>query len=135
MSFKATADTSFNTAIVTAKIRAAVQLSVERACEIITEEAQAICPVRTGALRESIGWATEEQSGGIVGTVTAKMPYAGYVEFGTGRRGSESAGRGPYPYTMSWPGMAAQPYMRPGIDAARAQIKEVFVDNVKLALE
>jgi HK97 gp10 family phage protein len=124
-----------NTAAVMGKIRAAVQLSVEQACEIITEEAQAIVPVKTGALRESIGWTTDEQSGMIVGTVSAKVPYAGYIEFGTGRRGAASPGAGPYPYTMTWPGMVAQPFMRPSVDTARESVKQVFIDNVALALK
>jgi HK97 gp10 family phage protein len=135
LNFRATATAlPVRTSVAVAKIKAAVQLSVEQACQIITEEAQAIVPVRTGALRDSIGWSTEEQGQKIIGTVSAKMPYAGFVEWGTGRRGAESAGAGPYSYTMSWPGMAAQPYMRPSVDAARAAVKGVFVDNVRLAL-
>ena len=118
-----------------AKLKAAVRLSVEQSCEIITEEAQAIVPVDTGALRESIGWSAEDEGGTIVGTVSADTPYASYVEYGTGARGAASPGAGPYPYTMTWPGMPAQPYMRPAIDTARPQIKAVFADNIRAAIK
>jgi len=50
------------------------------------------------------------------------MFYAGYVEFGTGRRGAASPGAGPFPYRQSWPGMAAQPYCRPALDIGRSQV-------------
>jgi HK97 gp10 family phage protein len=136
VSFSASATAlSDRSAIVSAKIRAAVRQSVEQACDLIKEEAQAIVPVRTGALRDSIGWSVADEDPIIVGTVSATMPYAGYVEWGTGRRGAESPGHGPYPYTMTWPGMVAQPYMRPAVDTARGEIKGLLVSNVQMALK
>jgi hypothetical protein len=50
------------------------------------------------------------------------------VEFGTGRRGASSAGAGPYSYDPNWPGMVAQPYMRPALDTARPQILAAFAE-------
>lgn len=135
MSFSATATaTPGNMSGVLAKIKQAVQISVDLACEIVVEEAKALVPVRTGELRDSIGFQTEEADGKIIGTVSATSPHAGYVEYGTGQRGAASPGRGPYPYSATWKGMPAQPFMRPAVDMARDAVKEVFVDNVRLAL-
>lgn len=96
---------------------------VRKAQAAVVEEAKTICPVDTGELRDSIA-AQEPTDDGhqITGEVAALAGHAGYVEFGTGRRGAESAGAGPYDYTMSWPGMVAQPYLRPALDSARAAV-------------
>ena len=100
---------------------------VQRAQAVVVEEAKAICPVDTGDLRDSIV-ALEIVNDGqrIIGAVAATMPYAAYVCFGTGARGAASAGAGPFSYTLSWPGMVAQPYMRPALDVARAGVLAEF---------
>ena len=100
---------------------------VQRAQAVVVEEAKAICPVDTGDLRDSIvARAIRDEGQRIIGPVAATMPYAAFVEFGTGRRGAESAGAGPFQYSMSWPGMAAQPYLRPALDVARASVLAEF---------
>lgn len=73
--------------------------------ERIKQRAQAIVPVRTGALRASIEVATPSATplgpaGMRIVTVSAGMPYAPYVEFGTRY-------------------MAARPYLRPAAEAER----------------
>ena len=104
--------------------------AVTESCETVVEEAQAIVPVDTGELRESIHTADVSLVGSVVsGSVEASSPHAGYVEFGTGARGAASAGAGPYPYTESWPGMPAQPYLRPALDTARPAILQAFVSR------
>ena len=103
---------------------------------LIVQEAQALCPVRTGALRDSIAASEPDDTGRtVVGTIVASAPYAGYVEYGTGRRGSESADRGPYNYTMSWPGMTAQPFLRPALDSARDVVREAFAAALSVELK
>jgi HK97 gp10 family phage protein len=101
--------------------------AVGKAQSLVAEEARGYCPVDTGSLRDSI---REEQIADdgkrVSGDVSANMPYSAFVEFGTGRRGAESAGAGPFHYTMSWPGMVAQPYLRPALDSARDKVMEQF---------
>lgn len=101
--------------------------AVTESCTAVVGEAQVIVPVDTGELKDSIHTASVELVGTEVrGVVTASAPHAGFVEFGTGVRGAESPGAGPYPYSSSWPGMMAQPYMRPALDTARSAIVEAF---------
>lgn len=100
---------------------------VRRAQRVVVEHAQAIVPVDTGELRASIH-ATEpvDDFKQITGEVVASADHSAYVEFGTGARGAASAGAGPFGYTLSWPGMPAQPYLRPALDTARTEVLEEF---------
>lgn len=101
--------------------------AVTEACAAVADEAEAIVPVDTGELKSSIGIGTVSLEGTTVqGTVQATAPYAAYVEFGTGVRGAASPGAGEGPYSESWPGMPAQPYLRPALDTARPAILEAF---------
>ncbi len=112
----------------------AVRQSVYDSCKLIETRAKELCPVDTGALRESITTETEDLAKTIRGAVGPHMDYAMYVEFGTGIRGAASAGAGAGPYSPSWPGMPAQPYMRPAFDEAKPQIKELFQSNIEAAI-
>jgi HK97 gp10 family phage protein len=105
-------------------VRSRLVAAAERAQEIAFQEAKNLVPVDTGALQASIQKDQVTDDGEIVtATVSATMPYAGYVEFGTGKRGAESAGADlRHTYKMDWPGMVAQPYLRPALDTARAQV-------------
>lgn len=95
---------------------------------IIQTIAKGYCPVDTGALRDSIAIAEPtEGDASVTQSVAPGMFYASYVEYGTGRRGDPSA---PYAHVMSWPGMAAQPYMRPALDEGRGQVKDIFLRNL-----
>lgn len=101
--------------------------AVTEAAEAVAEEAQAIVPVDTGELRDSIGIGPVALIGNAVqGSVQATSPHAAYVEFGTGQRGAASAGAGAGPYSESWPGMPAQPYLRPALDSALPVIYLAF---------
>ena len=109
--------------IVAARILPAVRASQV----IVIQEAQAYCPVDTGALRASIQALEPEDDGSrVVGLVVATMPYAPYVEFGTGIAGESSPGAGPGPYSTTWPGMESQPFLRPACDSARDAVMEAF---------
>lgn len=97
--------------------------AVTEGAEAVAAEAQTIVPVDTGELRESIGIGPVEVVGTTVqGSVEATAAHAAFVEFGTGQRGAASPGAGEGPYSPTWPGMAAQPYLRPALDTARSQI-------------
>ena len=119
------------------KITPGVIASVKAAQGLIVQEAKALCPVgETGDLRDSIGPEDPEETGkSVVGAVTASAPYAGYVEYGTGIRGSKSEGAGPYPYSPTWPGMEAQPFLRPALDTTREAVKELFASNLSISLK
>ena len=56
------------------------------------------------------------------------------VELGTGVRGASSPGAGPGPYKLSWPGMAARPYLRPAWDQHRREVIGVTSENVAVVL-
>jgi HK97 gp10 family phage protein len=119
---------------IASKITPAVRAAVAAASQTVVEEAKAICPVDTGALRDSIDSVVEDKGKTVVGTIYANVPYAGYVEYGTGRRGAESPGAGPYEYSLGHPGQVAQPYLRPALDTTREAVKEVFASQVALGM-
>ncbi len=99
--------------------------AVKESCELIHKTAQGYCPVDTGALRDSITIDPPvEGDASVTGSVAPHETYASYVEYGTGQRGDPTA---PYPHVMSWPGQAAQPYMRPALDECRGQVKDIFL--------
>jgi HK97 gp10 family phage protein len=118
---------------VSAVVTPAVRASVEASCAVVQEAAKAMCPVDTGALRDSIATTIVESDKAIRGYVAPGMSYAGYVEFGTGRRGAASAGAGSGPYDPNWPGMVAQPYMRPAVDESHEAVMDLFRSNMSLA--
>ncbi len=101
---------------VDAKITPAVRQSVEEACRMIQERAQALCPVDTGALRASITVEVEDLPKTVRGNVGPHEDYAAHVEFGTGK-------------------MKAQPYMRPAFDEVRPKVLDVFKGHIGAAIE
>jgi HK97 gp10 family phage protein len=112
----------------------AVRASVLASVRVIEQAAKAIVPVDTGALRESITSDVDDSGRTIVGRVGPHTHYAAYVEFGTGIAGAASAGHGAGPYSPTWAGMPAQPYMRPALDEHRAGIAYLFRREIALAL-
>ena len=116
-------------------ITPAVTASVKASLKLIEDSAKLKCPVDTGALRDSITSSVDDSGKTVVGQVGPNMPYAAYVEFGTGIAGAGSPGAGAGPYSPSWPGMPAQPYMRPALDENRDAVKEVFRGEISLVLK
>jgi HK97 gp10 family phage protein len=121
-------------------VRVRAFLAVQRAQQVIVDEARSNAPVKTGELRASIhALEIVEEGQRVIGTVVADAPWAAFVEFGTGTVGS---GTYPYelpqqgvPYTGSWiydykrqnwKGMQAQPYMRPALDTGRDRVYSQF---------
>jgi HK97 gp10 family phage protein len=111
---------------IAAKVTPAVTASVTAACQLVEQEAKSLCPVDTGTLAQSISFRVDEVGASIQGTIYAAADYAGYVEFGTGQRGAGSAGAGPYPYSATWIGHPAQPFLRPALDTAREAVLAIF---------
>lgn len=114
-------------------ISPAVLASVQASCALIEATAKEYCPVDTGRLRDSISSTVEQLGKTIRGSVGPNTDYAAYVEFGTGRRGQASPGAGAGPYRSDWPGMAAQPYMRPALDESVGPIMELFRSQIGAA--
>ena len=139
MSFiHATATSTFRSDIgrfIVGKITPAVRAGVEAFGNLVLEESQAIVPVDTGALKESGSVVVVETDKSVTAHVVYSASHAGYVEFGTGIRGASSAGAGPYAYNPSWPGMVAQPYLRPALDTARDAGKALFNSQVAAAFK
>ena len=113
--------------------------ATQNAADAAAEEARAIVPVDTGELRSSIGTQVEWIGRAVNGYIIARAKHAGFVEFGTGLRGS-----GTYPYDLpmfnvpitgewiydykqqNWAGMVARPYMRPALDTSRGAILHAY---------
>ena len=87
MNFKAVSETTIKTAEALDKIRQAVILATEQSCDLILEEAQAICPVDSNELHDSGMRSVRTEENQAVGTVAFTSPHAAFVEFGTGIRG------------------------------------------------
>src|ERR1035438_792958 len=105
---------------------------VNAALRVIYDRSQELVAVDTGALKES-GQINEAQSTGltVAGSVAYTASYAAYVEFGTGIRGEASPGAGEGPYDPNWPGMAAQPYVRPALDTSHDEVKEAISTTLR----
>lgn len=125
--------TGLNVAVAQTAFEQAARLSVEQGAYAVLETAESIVPVDTGELRDS--GSVELIEGGVrpSAAVVFDSEHAAYVEYGTGDRGAASPGAGDGPYTPGWPGMAAEPYLRPSLDIERPHIVEIFRDNTALA--
>lgn len=134
MNFKSSARyVPLNLGVIANTYKAANRLSVEQSAEVILEEAEAIVPVDSGELRESGHVEIEASGDKVTGFVVFDAEHAAYQEFGTGIRGAASPSAGPGPYDPNWPGVPAQPYLRPAADTARPAIAEIFKDNYSAA--
>jgi HK97 gp10 family phage protein len=148
MNFKAVSETTIKTAEALDKIRQAVILATEQSCDLILEEAQAICPVDSNELHDSGMRSVRTEENQAVGTVAFTAPHAAFVEFGTGIRGMGTypgplptegvpfTGAWVYDYKhQNWIGHAAQPYLRPAVDIARERVQGIYASDVKMALK
>lgn len=134
MNFRAQSSfTGLNVSAAVATFERAARLSVEQGAAAVLETAESIVPVDTGELRESGHVEVIEAGPKPSAAVVFDSDHASYVEYGTGIRGAESAGAGDVPYSSTWPGMPAQPYLRPALDIERPHIVEIFAANTALA--
>lgn len=67
----------------TSELQSAINLAITANAEAILEDAQALCPVRTGALRDSIAIEYENDGDILTANIGTDMYYGPYVEFGT----------------------------------------------------
>ena len=84
-----------------AGLQAAVEQIINKMMDVWVTEAKRICPVDTGALRDST---TKLSAGPAEGKMSASEEYAEDVEFGTDKK-------------------AAQPFIRPGLTLAATLMK------------
>jgi len=134
MNFKAQSSfTGLNVAVAQAIFENAARLSVQQGAEAVLETAESIVPVDTGELRDSGHVEMLETGAKPSAAVVFDSDHAAYVEYGTGIRGAASAGAGEGPYSSTWPGFAAEPYLRPSLDIERPHIVEIFRENTAIA--
>lgn len=116
-------------------VAAGAQQGVQSVAQQLVETEQAYCPVRTGELRDSIAATVDQDEDTAFSmTVGPDKDYAAYVEYGTGRRGADSADAGPYPYDANWAGMTPEPYCRPALDEISPQYQDIVAAQIAGAL-
>lgn len=102
----------------------ALRAAILQTAKKVQGDAKDLCPVDSGALRNSIQARVENIDGKPAGMVSTGMEYAPYVEFGTGQRGQESPSPpkydGPLAYRQDWTGNKAQPFLYPAASMSKA---------------
>jgi len=111
---------------------AALSSALERACIGVEGAAKRKAPVRTSNLRNSITHRVEQEE--LLGHVFSSVPYAPYVEVGTGIYSSQGDGRQtPWIYydpatgKKVWTrGSHPHPYLKPAMDENISAILNCF---------
>ncbi|MDD3502509.1 MAG: HK97 gp10 family phage protein [Eubacteriales bacterium] len=111
---------------------------LEQACLTIEGDAKKNCPVDNGILRASITHDIEQTDTGLVGYVGTNIEYAPFVEMGTGIHAEKNGRKDNWTYYHAKSGkfyrtngMIAKPFLRPAIEANRANIISYFSDLLK----
>ena len=130
------ASTTFTAGAVTQEsLLGALARGVGRAALLVRDTAKSYVPVDTGELQDSIEAQEPVLDGATASAaVTAGTDHAFFVEYGTGIRGAASAGAGDGPYSATWQGMPAQPYMRPALDTTREDCIAAVTEDMANAL-
>jgi len=110
-------------------------LAMRRIGSRARDVAQSMAPVRTSRLRTSIASQTGRDG-------STNVEYGPYVEYGTGRRGSDMyvANDGSAHTTEGlvfrndWQGMGPEPYIRPALYDQKALYMAVISDAVKRSI-
>lgn len=92
---------------VLALLREKVQQGLEDCAEALVGHAQGYCPVRTGALRDSIDYEIVDDRNVAIRAGSDEAYYAAYVEFGTSRN-------------------VAQPFLRPAKENHKDEMKQIM---------
>jgi HK97 gp10 family phage protein len=64
-----------------------LRLANKDAVEVVKDEAKSQVPVRSGRLRKSINTQASQTSASVKAGSAARVPYAGVIHFGWGRKG------------------------------------------------
>lgn len=89
------------------RIEGSISEIIAAGAEAVSESAKSICPVDTGALRDSISVSME----GNRAKISANTDYAAYVEFGTSK-------------------MAPQPYLVPSLIGNSGAVLAAMADAI-----
>ncbi|MBE5801694.1 MAG: hypothetical protein E7319_05330 [Clostridiales bacterium] len=90
------------------RIAAAAQAATRQALEEVLTQAQALCPVDSGELRQSLHLRMSDAQTGAAGEVVADAPHASYVEMGTFLR-------------------PAQPFLQPALAQVRPRVTAMLI--------
>lgn len=125
-----------NSGKVLAEFRDSALRALEK-CGLTAEAyAKKLCPVDTGALRNSISHTVDEgEPAAYVGT---NSEYGPYVEYGTGIYATEGGGR-PTPWVYqdakgNWHmthGQRAQPFLKPAVSDHAQQYRDIIESEMK----
>ena len=118
------------------RVAAGAANGVNASLKLIYDRSQELVAVDRGELKGSGAIVEAADKGGMAtGSVVYNAGHAGYVEFGTGIRGSSSGGAsGKVSYSPTWPGMPAQPYLRPAADESRQAIKAQMRQDLSVSI-
>lgn len=108
----------------------AINRRLDRACQIVENEAKTNCPVDDGVLRASITHQVEDNKG-VIGS---NVEYAPYVHEGTGLYAKDGQGRQAVPWTYkdaegkyhSTKGQKPQPFLQDALDNNHEKILQCF---------
>lgn len=118
----------------------AVEQGLRDGAKIVQYSAKKLCPVDTGALRNSIIVQKASADSVSVGTNTE---YAVYVEFGTGQKGDPSV---PHTSKEKWVyrndkgefrtshGQKPQPFLTPALRMSENKVQKTFRNAIKKAI-
>ncbi len=110
-----------------------IREGAEEWIQAVFDRSQQLVAVDTGELKSSGEIIPTRETGK---TIVCGMHYtaghAAYVEYGTGARGAGSPGAGDVTYNPDWPGMPAQPYVRPAYDEYREQAPDFISNKIDL---
>ena len=106
------------------KLKKEVSNEINASSLKIQSDAKKLVPVNMGYLRNSI--VLDGELGGLTYNVEARMPYAAYVEFGTGGKVSIPSGYEEYAAlfkgTRKVAGMRSQPYLIPSFEMEKPKL-------------
>jgi len=119
---------------VAATIDDAVLQAVTDWANLVFQTSQELVAVDTGELKASGRVEVAITGKTFTAAIVYDSDHSVYVEFGTGIRGAASAGAGDGPYDPNWPGMPAQPYLRPAFDQHREEAPSMVKATIAVAL-
>lgn len=112
-----------------------IEQQLDKAGQIVENDAKRNCPVKNGQLRASITHVTT----GNTCSIGSAVEYAGYVEKGTGLYAEDGNGRTDVPWRYqsadgkwhSTSGQKPQPYLQPALDNNLDAIKQTLLEVFK----
>jgi HK97 gp10 family phage protein len=93
---------------------------MQRATNIVKNQAIYLAPVDTGNLRNTIDDEITVSRNMITGKVSSQAKYAIFVEFGTGQQADDGRGK------QSILGQKPQPFLRPALNNNIQKLKNIF---------